>query len=218
MTFIYFVKILKSDEEFGNESHKTPNVTAQSPRSCNHLHFFHYLDFKTATDTKVDNDQTAPIHENVVRNFANIEIFDCDDENKEDTLGWITIMENCESDLQRALKLESLNLDERKKIANGIVSGLKYLEYIGIRHLDRKLTNFLLIGDVVKVCDFGLVEVKSKREGYRMMGYARRGSKYRSERALRRFHGVKIFLNVHLRGRNSWIRQTSSNNWTWLFS
>ena len=126
----------------------------------------------------------VPIHKNVVRNFANFELFGVDDEKEEDCLGWITVMEKCEGDLQKELKNENLNLEERKKIATGIEAGFQYLEQIGIYHLDRKLTNFLLIGNVVKICDFGLVEEKSGRRSYRQLGYARRGSKYRNKAAL----------------------------------
>ena len=73
-------------------------------------------------------------------------------------------MEKCEHDLQKALKEENLNLDERKKIATGIKTGFQYLEEIGIHHFDRKLSNFLLIGGEVKICDFGLVfSTKSSR-------------------------------------------------------
>ena len=103
---------------------------------------------------------------------------------EEDCLGWITIMEKCDGDLQKELKNDNLNLDERKKIATGIEAGFEYLGKIGIIHCDRKLTNFLLIRDQVKICDFGLVEEYSGRRSYRQLGYARRGSKYRNESAL----------------------------------
>jgi serine/threonine protein kinase len=96
-------------------------------------------------------------------------------------------MEKCEGELQTELKNDNLNLDERKNIAKGIKAGFKYLEKIGIEHRDRKLTNFLLIGDDVKICDFGLVDEKSGRRSYRKLGYARRGSKYKEERALCNF-------------------------------
>ena len=117
----------------------------------------------------------------------NFEIFDASDEKGEDCLGWITIMEKCERDLQTALKKEKLNLDERKKIAIGIEAGFQYLGGIGIRHLDRKLSNFLLVGDEVKICDFGLVEELSRRRSYRQLGYARSGSKYRNSSYLCKF-------------------------------
>ena len=128
-----------------------------------------------------------PIHENVIRNFTNIEIFDACDGNNEDCIGWITIMELCETTLREKLKNGNLTLDERKKIATGIRAGLNYLEKIGIIHKDRKLENFLLIGDVVKICDFGLVQEDSGRRSYRQLGYTRRGSKYRNKLALCKF-------------------------------
>mgnify|MGYP003331116397 CR=1 FL=1 len=63
----------------------------------------------------------------------------------------------------------------------------EYLNNIGIMHRDRKLENFLLIGNVVKICDFGLVKETSGRKSYRKLGYTRRGSKYREEEALCKF-------------------------------
>ena len=117
----------------------------------------------------------------------NFELFDVDDEKEEDCLGWITVMEKCEGDLQKELKKENLNLDERKKIATGIEAGFQYLDKIGIWHRDRKLSNFLLIGDEVKICDFGLVSEDSGRRSYRQLGYTRRGSKYKQETALCKF-------------------------------
>ena len=66
----------------------------------------------------------VPIHRNVVRNFANIEIFDAGDRNKEDCLGWITIMEICDSNLWNKLKRGNPTLHERKKIAEGIFSSV----------------------------------------------------------------------------------------------
>lgn len=152
------------------------------------MHLFHLdLDFGRAVDNQQNDSAVVPIHENVIKNLANVEIFDITDENREDCLGWITIMEKCDGNLQQMLKYETRTIDERKKIATGLVSGLDYLEEIGIRHLDRKLSNFLLIDDVVKVCDFGLVQTISKRKGYREMGYARKGSKYENQMALCKF-------------------------------
>jgi serine/threonine protein kinase len=96
-------------------------------------------------------------------------------------------MEKCDGDLQNELKKENLNLGERKKIATGIKTGFQYLEKIGIEHRDRKLSNFLLIGDEVKICDFGLVKEYSGRRSYRQLGYTRKGSKYKVEQALCKF-------------------------------
>jgi serine/threonine protein kinase len=96
-------------------------------------------------------------------------------------------MEKCDSDLQKELKKENLNFYERKKIATGIEAGFQYLEKIGIFHCDRKLSNFLLIGGEVKICDFGLVAEHSGRRSYRQLGYARRGSKYKQRQALCKF-------------------------------
>ena len=126
----------------------------------------------------------VPMHENVVKNFANVEIFDADDENEEDCLGWITIMEKCETNLREKLRNGSLTLEERKNIAKGIRAGLEYLDLVRISHYDKKLANFLLVDDVAKICDFGIIEEKSGRKSYRQLGYARRGSKYQDSGAL----------------------------------
>ena len=93
-------------------------------------------------------------------------------------------MEKCDGDLQKALKKDNLNFDERKKITTGIEAGFGYLKKIGIDHCDKKLSNLLLIGDEVKICDFGLVQEKSGRRSYRQLGYTRRGSKYKDDQAL----------------------------------
>ena len=72
----------------------------------------------------------VPIHENIIRNFANIEIYDSGDDEKEDCLGWITVMEKCDGNLREKLKNENPTLKERIKIATGIKSGLKYLKIL----------------------------------------------------------------------------------------
>ncbi|CBY15690.1 unnamed protein product [Oikopleura dioica] len=147
-------------------------------------------DFGKATDYEYRKDQknneasVVPIHENIVRHFANIEIFDSGDKNEEDCLGWITIMEKCDGNLRTKLENDNLELEERKKIAKGLKSGFEYLKKIGIFHKDRKLENLLMIGEVAKICDFGVVSEYSGRKSYRNLGYSKRGSKYRNEGAL----------------------------------
>ena len=153
-----------------------------------------------------------PIHENVVRHYANVEIYDSGDENEEDCLGWITIMEKCDGNLRKKLKNDNLELEERKKIAKGMISGIKYLKKIGIDHCDRKLENFLLIGEVAKICDFGVVQEESGRKSYRNLGYTRKGSKYRNERALCKFFSLKYF-NFYFSSRNARICGTMATWW-----
>ena len=128
-----------------------------------------------------------PIHENIVQNYANVELFQIDDENEEDCLGWITILEKCDGNVRNRLKNETLDLEERKKIAKGLINGFEYLEKVGIYHCDKKLENFLLLGGVAKICDFGLVFEWTGRESYRQMGYCRRGSKFKDSSALCKF-------------------------------
>ena len=105
-----------------------------------------------------------------------------EDKEKEDCLGWITVMEKCESDLRTRLRKDDLTLEERKEIAIGVMEGLKYLQDVGIQHLDAKPENVLLkkgdSGIVPVWTDFGIIQVKTKSEKYRQMGYRRRGSKF----------------------------------------
>jgi serine/threonine protein kinase len=90
-------------------------------------------------------------------------------------------------DLRKILKEEKIGIEERKKIAKGIWNGNRYLEKIGIHHFDLKMENILMVGGIPKIIDFGLVNDNTGRSGYREMGYARRGSKFRNERALCKF-------------------------------
>ena len=96
-------------------------------------------------------------------------------------------MEKAGEDLRKILKEEKIGIDERKKIAKGIWSGFKYLEKIGIWHFDLKMENILLVDGIPKIIDFGLVQEQSGRNGYREMGYTRRGSKFRNQTALCKF-------------------------------
>ena len=72
-----------------------------------------------------------PKHENVIKNFVNIEVFHKSDKNDEDCVGWITIMEKAGRDLRTILKEEKIGIEERKKIAEGIRNGFYYLANIG---------------------------------------------------------------------------------------
>ena len=125
-----------------------------------------------------------PLHENVIRNYVNVEIFYKNDLKEEDCVGWITIMEKADEDLRTVLKDGTIQIGERKKIAEGILDGFAYLVKIGINHFDFKLENILLKNGVPKIIDFGLVYELSGRIGYRQMGYCRSGSKYRLTQAL----------------------------------
>ena len=149
---------------------------------------FIFLDFETAADKEESGNQSRiPRHENVIKNFVNVELFHKNDKKQEDCLGWITIMEKAGEDLRTILKGEKIGIDERKKIAEGINNGLVYLVKIGINHYDRKMENILMLDGIPKMIDFGLVYEETGRNGYREMGYARRGSKFRNQFALRKF-------------------------------
>ena len=80
----------------------------------------------------------------MIKHFVNIEVFSKRDKKKEDCLGWITIMEPCDTDLRSRLKNGDLTLEERKKIAIGVKKGDEYLKQIGIHHYDKKPENILL--------------------------------------------------------------------------
>ena len=96
-------------------------------------------------------------------------------------------MEKAKEDLRNVLKDEKIGIEKRKKIADGIEDGLVYLKKIGIDHYDRKLENILLINGIPKIIDFGLIYETTGRSGYREMGYARKGSKFRNQSALCKF-------------------------------
>ena len=128
-----------------------------------------------------------PKHKNIIKNFINIELFHKKDFEKEDCIGWITIMEKAEEDLRTVLKEEKIGIQKRKKIAEEILDGFIYLQKIGILHCDLKLENILLMDGIPKIIDFGLINEKTGRSGYREMGYARKGSKFRNNFALCKF-------------------------------
>jgi len=92
----------------------------------------------------------VPIHENIVKNYANVELFQIDDKDEKDCLGWITILEKCDENVRNELKNENLDLEERKKIAKGLENGFDYLEKVGIWHHDKKLENFHDFPDAFK--------------------------------------------------------------------
>jgi len=138
-------------------------------------------------DEESGKQNQIPKHENVIKNFVNIELFHKDDSNQEDCLGWITIMEKGGKDLRTILKEEKIEIEERKKIARGILEGVNYLVFIGLSHYDFKLENVLMVDGIPKIIDFGLVWEITGRSGYRNMGFTRRGSKFRDRRALCKF-------------------------------
>ena len=148
-----------------------------------------FVDFEKAVERfkKSGKQNQMPKHENVITNFVNIELFHKKDSKQEDCLGWITIMEKGGKDLRTILKEEKIEIEERKKIAEGILNGNNYLKKIGIRHFDLKMENILMVGGIPKIIDFGLVLEMTGRSGYREMGYARKGSKFRDYNALCKF-------------------------------
>jgi len=149
---------------------------------------FIFLDFEKATDKeKFGNQNQIPKHDNIIKNFVNIELFHKEDTKQEDCVGWITIMEKAEQELRQILKEERITLVERKKIAEGVINGFRYLDQIGINHYDQKLKNILLLDGIPKIIDFGLINEESGRSGYREMGYTRKGSKFRFAPGLCKF-------------------------------
>ena len=149
---------------------------------------FIFADFEEATDKeKFGNQNQIPRHDNIIKNFVNIELFHKEDVKQEDCIGWITIMEKGEEELRQILRNENIGIEDRKKIAEGINNGFRYLDQIGINHYDQKLKNILLLNGVPKIIDFGLVNEETGRRGYREMGYTRRGSKFRHNVALCKF-------------------------------
>ena len=134
------------------------------------------------------NDAVIPYHENVVAHYANCEI-----KSGGEVVGWITVMERCETDLRKLLKEQNeiLAFEWRKKIAIGVREGEKYLEAVGIEHFDKKPENMLIKNGTPKWTDFGLIWERSGIESFRKMGYSRRGSKFRNYSYLSKF---QIFI------------------------
>ena len=96
-------------------------------------------------------------------------------------------MEKAGKDLRTILKDEKIDIHQRKKTAIEILNGFVYLGKIGIFHRDAKLNNIIILDGTPKIIDYGLVKEISGRIGYREMGYARKGSKFRNEYALCEF-------------------------------
>lgn len=65
------------------------------------------------------------------------------------------IME-CGDDTLRNALLSSVSVDETKKIFLQCANALKYIHSIGVVHADIKLDNYIMVGKVVKLVDFGL--------------------------------------------------------------
>ena len=130
-----------------------------------------------------DKQQVIPYDDNVVKHFANLEI-----KEEEQCVGWVTIQEYCPQNLRELLKEDTLTLEDRKRIAIGVKKGYKYLQDIGVIHMDMKPNNILIKDGRPKLIDFGLVEEKTKRNSYRQMGYARAGSKFRNPDTLCNFY------------------------------
>ena len=153
----------------------------------------------------------------MIKNFVNVEIFHKKDKNQEDCLGWITIMEKAGEDLRTILKEEKIGIDERRKVAKGILHGFGYLENIGIGHYDQKMENILMLNGTPKIIDFGLVYEKTGRSGYREMGYARRGTKFRHQAALCKF--IRKLEFIFFSCCDARICESSAiYKWTWLSS
>ena len=137
-----------------------------------------YMKFKDFENVMLSQ---YPAHENVVRHYANIELFHKDDICGRDCIGWITIMEKCDTNLRQILKEGKLSKNGRRELAYGIGQGMDYLFNNGMHNADLKMENILIKGKpgCPKICDFGLVEDRTSRIGNRAMGYARKGSKFK---------------------------------------
>ena len=135
-----------------------------------------------------NNANVIPHHQNVIAHYANCEI-----KSEGEVVGWITLMEFCETDLRKLLKERNdhLAFEKRKNIAIGVKRGYDFMYKIGIQHFDMKPENVLIKNGTPKWTDFGLISEYSGRESYRKMGYARRGSKFRNSDYLCKFQ-IKI--------------------------
>ena len=143
-------------------------------------------EFRKATKDDFSED-TIPIHPNVIKNIANVELFYTHDKDYEDCLGWITLMEKGRDNLHHLLRNEIPTIAQRRLLAIELRKGLQYLFDIGLEHNDLKLENIVLFGENPKLIDFGVMQDHTGNESYRRMGYVRRGSKYRHFQALGKY-------------------------------
>ena len=147
------------------------------------------IDFLIADNDDNDDERAIPVHDNVIKNYANVELYSTIDD--KDCIGWVTIMELCDCNLRERLKEgkeeRKLTLEERKRIAIGVREGEEYLGKIGLFHYDQKPENILLKDGIPKWIDFGIVEESTQRKSYRQMGYVRSGSKFTNWRYLCKF-------------------------------
>ena len=168
---------------------------------------YYHSDFGKAWDKDENKQDLMPKHKNVIKNYVNFELFH--DTDRDDCLGWVTVMEKADGTLKTILK-QKTNIDERINKAEGIWSGFSYLQKIGIEHFDFKLDNVLLLNGVPKIIDFGLICETTGRTGYRKMGYSRRGSKFMNSSALRKFLKNSNLLIYSCRRRDSGIRSATA--------
>ena len=74
---------------------------------CHVFDVFYISDYEKAVKKEeIRKSNQMPRHENVIKNFFNVEVFHKNDKNQEDCLGWITIMEKAGDDLRTILKEE----------------------------------------------------------------------------------------------------------------
>ncbi|CAG5105204.1 Oidioi.mRNA.OKI2018_I69.chr1.g1920.t1.cds [Oikopleura dioica] len=175
---------LKNFDQAVDKISKTKSGTLTQGGPTGYQIFTQYSSEKNALQREV-----VPYHPNIIRHFVNFEIFDsCDFES--DCLGWITVMELCNSNLREKIKIpknepEYLGMSKRKRIAIGVKKGFEYLSSIGIWHCDVKPENVLLSSDESRIIDFGILCEQTGRVGYRKMGYTRHGSRYKDVNNLR---------------------------------
>jgi len=131
-----------------------------------------------------------PRHQNIIEHHFNVELFHSNDFASEDPIGWITVMDYGNFTLREKLRENNLQLEERKKIYEGIVNAYEYLGSVGVTYFDLKPENVVIFQNSdgtfeVKIIDFGLIVDVSNKEGFRRMGYVRRGSRFQNSEALR---------------------------------
>ena len=70
------------------------------------------------------SEDTIPIHPNVIKNIANVELFYTHDEDYEDCLGLITLMEKGGENLHRLLRYEIPTIAQRRSLAIELRTGV----------------------------------------------------------------------------------------------
>lgn len=73
-------------------------------------------------------------------------------------------MEKADESLEDRLKKATLSEEEVKVFSKQIISGLQHIHELNIIHCDLKPGNLLIVGNIIKLADFGLSTIMEFNE------------------------------------------------------